>query len=837
MEHAYLKTELSRTLGMNTTRAKSIQAFKGGSLILTAQADNVGAFNSTLSQVVQTFKPPHEFFEDDETISVTDIATSPNGTFIAVGYSNGEIVVFTEDGEIQNRFVGHRRAITCVKFNYDSNILASGSQDNDVILWDCSGDSGICRLVGHQNAITDICFIPDTNWMISSSKDTHIRVWDIELQTCIQTVTTAASEVWSLCYIKIHNEIICAGKSKDFFVFNISKPEDVDMSNPSILTLRSNYGRGCVHRCQTIVTNEDNSLLAFGSSGKTIEIWTVHDIATIEKKQKKKRRKSKSKNQEEATTITNVVEFEPKTTFAVESKLCALTFVGDSIIASLSNNTIQKISKSADSDAYEITLSTRGHKTDIRCVSMSEDQIITAGNGEIRVWDFESGACVSHIECGYAMCLSVLAGGRFVIIGTKDGLIQFVDLSSAEVYYSVRAHSGIIWSIAVSSDFSEVATGSEDHEVRFWSFRFEDDRPILVHKRTLKLNDEVTSIAYNKDSTLIAAGLLDTTVRIFHTDTLNFHLPLYGSQLPVTSIDFSTDGALIITGSADKNIRIWGSEFGDCHRSLWAHDSPVSNVKFVPNTHLAWSTGRDGVLKLWDCDRFLCVQKLRSHISEIWGLSVSTHGQYVITGGRDKAVRIWGRTQEQLFVSQERENELARQMERDGADRIDRTVAALRGSIYGGAVEDLAVRQSVESITHGDLLCDAIVAADKQRDGIEDSPLMRDITPSEYLLRSLQRINRANLDIVMTSLPLHAAISLINWMVGWLNENKETELIVRCMCCLIKHHRVQLEASADVREMFAEAKDIVHVKIKEMRNRCGMNLAALKLISHEMKNN
>lgn len=847
MEHAYLTTKLLRLIGLNTTRINSLYTLDNGNLIITAQADNVIIMNTKFSQIIQTYKPLQSFLEDDEIISVTAIALSPNEDFIAVGYSNGEIVVFERNGEVHNHFIGHRRSITCLKFNNDSNVIASGSQDNDVILWDISGDSGICRLIGHQNAITDLCFIPGTNWLVSSSKDTYLRVWDVELQTCIQVVTTAASEVYSICYLEKLKEVIIAGKSKDFYAFEIADQDNVDMKNPIVLSLKGNYARGSIHRCQSVITNKDNTLIAFASSGKSIEVWNVLSKETIEKRQKKRKRNLKKKKENKANEETNneekndkenipsVVEFEANTTFAAEAKVCAITFFGNNIFVSLSNNTLQKLAPNKD-NVYEVECSTIGHKTDIRCVGLSEDKIISAGNGECRVWDFESGASISHIECGYVMCLQVLVGGRFVIAGTKDGLLQFIDLSTAEVYNSIHAHNGTIWSIAISKDCTEVATGSSDNEVKFWNFKFEGDRPILVHGRTLKMNDEVTAISYNNDSTLIAVGLLDSTVRIFHTDTLNFHLPLYGSQLPITAIDFSTDGSLIITGSADKNIRIWGTEFGDCHRSLWAHDSPVSSVKFQSGTHMAWSTGRDGILKLWDCDRFLCVQKLKSHITEIWGLAISTHGNYVITGGRDKGIRIWERTQEPLYVSQEKEIELERRMEKDGANRIDRTVAALRGSVFGGAVNDFAVRQSTESISHGDLLSDAITAANKQRDGEENNPLMRDISPSKYLLQVIQRINRANIDIVMASLPFHSCVSLIEWMVGWLNENKEVELTVRCLCCIIKHHRVQLESCSNIRPLFIQARAIIHKKIKEMRNRCGMNLAALKLISNEMKN-
>ena len=857
MEHAYLRSQLDRVLGLNTTRSKSICWLSKADQFFTAQANNVGVFNSTLSQVVRRFSPPKSFDEQDETIFVTDISISPNESFVAAGYSNGEIVVFdSESKEVVNHFVGHRRQISCIKFSPDSSYLASGALDNDVILWDIAADNGICRFVGHQNAVTDLVFIPNTKWLVSSSKDTHIRVWDLELQTCVQAITTAMSEVWALCYVEMHRHLLCGGKAKEFFVFNVADPDTVDNANPTILSLHSRVHISTPHRVQAIETNIKNSMIAIVSSARSVEFWKVNDQERLQQKIKRKKRrarakaKAKEENQEneqkteknDEQVLNNVDFYEHDLTQTFKAKICALSFVDDSIVVSFANNSIQRLSpekveendkeknQNKDSYLFKKVYKTHGHKTDIRCAGLTDEQIVTAGEGECRVWDIESGSCVSSIKCGYPFSMAILPGGRFVILGTKSGVIQLVDLSAATVYNEINAHKDTIWSISVSSDSSEIATGSSDREVRFWGLQFDEmDRPVLVHKRTLKMTDEVFSVCYNFDSSLIAVALLDTTVKIFHTDTLNFHLNLYGAQLPVSSVDFSTDNSLLCTASADKNLRIFGTEFGDCHRSLWAHQAAVVSVKFVSGTHLAWTIGRDGNLVLWDCDRFLNVQTLRSHISEIWALAVSKHGQLVVTAGRDKGIRIWTRTNEPLYVSQERELERERRMERDGADRTDRTVAALRGSVLGGAVVDSAARQSVESINHGDLLADAIQNAD------EGKILVPNMTPSQYVLKAVERINRANIDIVMMSLPFHSSVSLIKWMVEWLKEGKEPELIIRCLCSIIKAHRNQLEASSEVKLLFTEAKTIVHEKVKQMKSRCGMNLAALKLISNEMK--
>lgn len=843
MEHAYLGFTLDSVLGLHATRAKSVQVLKNAGLILSAQADKLVAYSSNLSQTKQFFNPPTKFKEQQESVQINDFVVSPNEELIAVGYSNAEISVFNREGEEVNHFTGHRRAITCLAFNNESNLLASGSQDNDIVVWDVIGDCGICRFSGHQNAITDLLFIPDTPWLVSSSKDTHIRIWDLDINACIQTVTIAASELYSLCLISI-NKIVAAGKSPDFFSFIISDPDSVDPKNPVVLTPDVQINRDTKHRVQDIALSPDGKSLAFVTSGENIDVWKVLSDEEMEKKKKRRAKRA----QKSGGQATEVLQFEKEQTITLPTRLCNAEFLGKSIVATLADNSIVVLENSLregeESPSFKIVHQTMGHTSDIRGLAFfgqsendesSPDRIISASEGCVKIWDLESRQCIQTISCGMASSLAVLPGGRFFIVGTREGNIEMGDASTGTMYAVNKCHDGRIWQIVVSPGCTEVATASSDKEVRFWNIGFKNDQPVLLHKRTLKLNDEVYSIAYSPDSKYIAAALLDSTVRIFNTDTLNFHISLYGSHLPVTFVDFSYDNELIVTASADKNMRIWGTEFGDCHRSLWAHESVVVCAKFIPNTHYAWTAGRDGVLKMWDCDTFRSVQTLRSHVGEIYAMDVSPSGSYVITGGRDKGIRLWRRTQEKIYLSIEEEKRLEQQIETANAEKNDRTIAALRGSIFGGAVVDTPGRMTVESIEHGDRLRDDIAAADKERESPGENPLMRTISPKDYLLNSMRKINRADMDVVMQSLPFSSAVSFIQWASEWLAEGKEIELTVRCINSLIKFHERQMEASPEVKEVFIKIRDLVHSKVNEMRSRCGSNLAALKIIQKEIQ--
>lgn len=73
---------------------------------------------------------------------------------IASGYADGSIRIWDlEKGICETTLNGHKGAVTALRFNKLGSLLASGSKDNDIILWDVVGESGLFRLRGHRDQV------------------------------------------------------------------------------------------------------------------------------------------------------------------------------------------------------------------------------------------------------------------------------------------------------------------------------------------------------------------------------------------------------------------------------------------------------------------------------------------------------------------------------------------------------------------------------------------------------------------------------------------------------------------------------------------------------------
>src|SRR5262245_33131947 len=79
------------------------------------------------------------------------------------------------DGKV---LAGHSDEVRAVSFSPDGKLLASGSHDRTVRLWDTQTGALKRALSGHALAVTSLAFSPDGKLLASGSADKSVRLWD-----------------------------------------------------------------------------------------------------------------------------------------------------------------------------------------------------------------------------------------------------------------------------------------------------------------------------------------------------------------------------------------------------------------------------------------------------------------------------------------------------------------------------------------------------------------------------------------------------------------------------------------------------------------------------------
>ena len=117
---------------------------------------------------------------------------SQDGSSLAGGTKEGRIRIWdTTTGEERKRLIGHanvgtlRREFKAVNvwvlaFSPDGKMIASGSKDKTVQLWDIEKDKKLATLETHEGWITALAFSADGKTLASGDADKVIKLWDVD---------------------------------------------------------------------------------------------------------------------------------------------------------------------------------------------------------------------------------------------------------------------------------------------------------------------------------------------------------------------------------------------------------------------------------------------------------------------------------------------------------------------------------------------------------------------------------------------------------------------------------------------------------------------------------
>ena len=96
--------------------------------------------------------------------------------------------------------LGHSLGVTSVAFSPDGKLLASGSADNSIKLWNVASGRELRTLSGHTAPVSSVAFSPDGKVLASGSWDTTIKLWDVASGRELRTLTGHTDKVNSVAF-------------------------------------------------------------------------------------------------------------------------------------------------------------------------------------------------------------------------------------------------------------------------------------------------------------------------------------------------------------------------------------------------------------------------------------------------------------------------------------------------------------------------------------------------------------------------------------------------------------------------------------------------------------
>jgi len=130
-----------------------------------------------------------------EEVTPVGVSFNPGGTLLAMSTPGDSVTVwnFRSGRPVAPVLYGHTQSVSSVDFRWDGKVLATGSLDGDIRLWDVETHELLGILSAQQQAVKSVAFSPPKGVLASVGEDNSIVFWEVDF------------EVWSSRACRIAN--------------------------------------------------------------------------------------------------------------------------------------------------------------------------------------------------------------------------------------------------------------------------------------------------------------------------------------------------------------------------------------------------------------------------------------------------------------------------------------------------------------------------------------------------------------------------------------------------------------------------------------------------------
>ena len=288
-------------------------------------------------------------------------------------------------------FEEHMEEVWSVSFSPNGAILASGSSDGTVKLWDVAAQAHIATLDGHTGWGSSVSFSPDGTTLVSAggSLDNSIKLWNLATQSNITTLSENGSFVWTASFSPDGTMLASGSSNGRVGLWDVEQQKHI-----AILW-------GHTEPVWSVAFSPEGNMLVSGSSDGTVRLWDVE-------------RRQQLVSLDGDTGAVLSVSFSPDgTTFAYGA--------ADGIIR------IGGVATGRTLSALE------GHTSFVNSVSFSPDGTILASgssDGTIRLWDIatEENIVTFVGHTATIQSVSFSSNGAALASGARDHTVKLWDV-------------------------------------------------------------------------------------------------------------------------------------------------------------------------------------------------------------------------------------------------------------------------------------------------------------------------------------------------------------------------------------------------------------------------
>lgn len=597
--------------------------------------------------LLQTFK--------GHTDAVFAVAFSPDGKIIASGSGDASIILWdvTMPG-IQRTLNGHRSAVTSVAFyaaNNDTWHLISGSLDQTISLWQRDSNEPIGRLNGHEGSVTAVAVNATGPYLITGSTDATVRVWDLATQ---QIHRVFDNELGTVLTVACNNNDLIAAAGYDHLIYIW------DLHTGTLqFVLEGHNGE-----IQDLAFAIDGYTLVSGGTDQSVRLWDTRSGQALQT------------YQGYHNTISSLA-------LSHDERLLVNSNVDRSLSLWLcpsgQHRAISRASASRRKGVYGIN----------GLVAFHPDQHLLASagaDGIIHLWNMaEEPTVMDELHCQLAS-ISALAfhpNGKWLAVGTMDATIYLWQLDSGTYTVVRTGQQKPISSIGFTPDGHYLITHGEQSEIFLWELARWLKTPTghMIHLNSHP-SPQLNGLPAAREGSIHQNGHASPSLQITvgerqgpHTlDDLNLHdvskpqIILQTTTENVMTVAVSPNGRFLAVGGANPWIELW--QLGDFQSAVdtFATDTPVRfsavqedveygsgtalvktlttnsttfTVAFSPDNKFIATGDGAGDISVWELATDTQIALLSEHNGAVQQILFADHGRRLYSGSDDETIRVW----------------------------------------------------------------------------------------------------------------------------------------------------------------------------------------------------
>jgi WD40 repeat protein len=210
---------------------------------------------------------------------VREVAFSPNAPIIATGSSDGTIRLWDlNTGEVLKILSGHHYGIIALDFSPSGEILASGGYDNKINLWDVATGEKLDTWSNYPHAVIDLKWSPDGKtlavgggeWMGIRSDwnqpNKYLQLFDVTSGKVIKQFVGHSKPVFSIAFSNNGSFLISGSWDSSVRLWDVTLGTEIrSFTNHS-------------DRITSVAFSHNESTIISGGLDQTIKFWNINSV-------------------------------------------------------------------------------------------------------------------------------------------------------------------------------------------------------------------------------------------------------------------------------------------------------------------------------------------------------------------------------------------------------------------------------------------------------------------------------------------------------------------------------------------------------------------------------